>query len=103
MRGIVRLGWTRNGTLLGKAADCAKRIFELDANSSRGNALLGMVQFHSGALRAALEPLERALRANPTDPDTLGTLGYLYALIGRNEQGPASICRVPGNRPSHPY
>ena len=80
------IGLDPNGTLLGKAADCAKRIFELDANSSRGNALLGMVQFHSGALRAALEPLERALRANPTDPDTLGTLGYLYALIGRNEK-----------------
>jgi len=80
------IGLDPNGALLGKAADCAKRIFELDANSSRGNALLGMVQFHSGALRAALEPLERALGANPADPDTLGTLGYLYALIGRNEQ-----------------
>ena len=80
------IGLDPNGALLGKAADCAKRIFELDANSSRGYSLLGMVQFHSGALRAALEPLERALGANPTDPDTLGTLGYLYALIGRNEQ-----------------
>ena len=80
------IGLDPNGELLGKAADCAKRIFELDANSSPGNALLGMVQFHSGALRAALEPLERALGANPTDPDTLGVLGYLYALIGRNEQ-----------------
>ncbi len=80
------IGLDPNGALLEKAADCAERIFELDANSSRGNALLGMVQFHSGALRAALEPLERALGANPTDPDTLGTLGYLYALIGRNEQ-----------------
>jgi TolB-like protein/tetratricopeptide (TPR) repeat protein len=79
------IGLDPNGALLGKAADCAKRIFELDANSSRGHSLLGMVQFHSGALRAALEPLERALGANPTDPDTLSILGYLYALIGRNE------------------
>jgi len=80
------IGLDPNGVFLGKAAECANRIFELDANSSRGYSLLGMVQFHSGALRAALEPLERALGANPTDPDTLGTLGYLYALIGRNEQ-----------------
>ena len=80
------IGLDSNGQLLGKAAECAKRIFELDANSSRGNSLLGMVHFHSGALRAAREPLERALSANKTDPDTLAILGYLYALIGRNEQ-----------------
>ena len=80
------IGLDSNGQLLGKAADCAKRIFELDANSSRGYSLLGMVRFHSGTLRAALEPLERALGTNPTDPDTLGMLGYLYALIGRHEQ-----------------
>lgn len=80
------LGLDTDGALLGKAADCAKRIFELDANSSLGYSLLGMVQFHSGVLRAAREPLERSLGANPTDPDTLMALAYLYALIGRNEQ-----------------
>ena len=80
------LGLDSNGALLGKAADCAKKIFELDANSSLAYSLLGMVQFHSGTLRAAREPLERSLSANPTDPDTLMALGYLYALIGRNEQ-----------------
>jgi len=80
------LGLDAKGVLLGKAAECAKRIFELDADASRGYSLLGMVQFCSGALRAAREPLERALSANPSDPDTLITLGYLYALIGRNEQ-----------------
>lgn len=80
------LGLDPNGELLEKAAECAKRIFELDANSPRGYLLLGMVQFHAGALRAAREPLERSLGANPTDPDTLLMLGYLYALIGRNEQ-----------------
>jgi TolB-like protein/Flp pilus assembly protein TadD len=80
------IGLDSNGELLGKAAECAKRIFELDANSSRGYSLLGMVQFYSGALRAAREPLERSLGANKADPDTLLTLGYLYALVGRNEQ-----------------
>ena len=80
------IGLDRQGELLRKAAECAKRIFELDTDSPRGHSLLGMVQFHSGALRAAREPLERALGANPTDPDTLLSLGYLYALIGRNEK-----------------
>jgi len=80
------LGLDTKGALLGKAAECARRIFELDADASRGYSLLGMVQFHSGALRAAREPLERSIGANPSDPDTLIALGYLYALIGRNEQ-----------------
>ena len=80
------IGLDTNGELLEKAAECAKRIFELDANSSRGHALLGIVQFHAGALRKAREPLERSFGANPSDPDTLGTLGYVYALIGRNKQ-----------------
>jgi TolB-like protein/Flp pilus assembly protein TadD len=80
------IGLDSNGKFLAKAGECADRVFELDANSSRGYALLGTVQFHSGALRAARGPLERALEFNPGDPDTLGTLGYLYALIGRNER-----------------
>jgi TolB-like protein/thioredoxin-like negative regulator of GroEL len=79
------IGLDPNGVLLGKAAECVKKIFELDPNSSRADALRGIVQFHSGALRSALGPLERALDSNPGDPDTLAALGYLYALIGRNE------------------
>ena len=80
------IGLDPTGALLGKAAECAQRIFELDSNSSRGYLLHGVVQFYSGALREAREPLERAFSAIPADPDTLGILGYLYALIGRNEQ-----------------
>ncbi len=80
------IGLDPDGELLRRAAGCADRIFELNANSSRGYSLLGMVQFHSGALRLAREPLERALSVNPADPDNLLMLGYLYALIGRNEQ-----------------
>ena len=80
------IGLDPDGAFLEKAADCAKRIFELDANSPRGYSLLGTVHFHSGALRAAREPLERAHAANLSDSETILALGYLYALIGRNEQ-----------------
>lgn len=80
------IGLDPDGELLAKAADCARRIFELNPDSPRGYSLMGMVKFHSGALREAREPLERALAANRTDPDTLSILGYLYALIGRNRQ-----------------
>lgn len=82
----AEIGLDPDGAVLAKAAECADRIFELDANSPKGDLLRGIVQFHSGALRAAREPLERALAANRTDPDTLISLGYVYALIGRNEQ-----------------
>jgi TolB-like protein/Flp pilus assembly protein TadD len=80
------LGLDPAGALLKEAATCAEQIFELDPNSSRGHALLGMVQFHRANLRAARKPLERALQAGLSDPDAMNLLGYLYALIGLNQQ-----------------
>lgn len=80
------LGMDPTGAFMRKAAECADRIFELDPESPRGLALLGLVQFHSGELREAHRPLERALKANPSDPDTLGTFGYLSALRGQNQR-----------------
>ena len=80
------IGLDPSGAFLEKAAECAEKLFELDANSARGYSLLGMVRFHSGELRAAVEPLERAVDANLNDPDTLTSLGYLYALMGLNKQ-----------------
>jgi TolB-like protein len=82
----AELGLDSNGEFLKKATECAKQIFELDANSPRGHLLLGMVRFHSGALRAAREPLEHSLDTNPTDPDALVMLGYLCALSGQGER-----------------
>jgi TolB-like protein/tetratricopeptide (TPR) repeat protein len=82
----AEIGLDPNGVYLGKAAECAKRMFALDADSSRAYLLLGLVRFHSGALRAAREPLERSLGANPADPDALAMLGYLYVLSGQHER-----------------
>jgi len=78
------LGLDPTGAYIAKAADCAKKIFELDPHSASGHLLLGMVRFFSGALREARAPLERSLDANPADPDTLMMLGYLCALSGQN-------------------
>lgn len=78
------LGLDATGEFIGKAAECAEQIFALNPYSPRGQLLLGMVRFHSGALRDARAPLERSLDNNPTDPDALLMLGYLYALSGEN-------------------
>ena len=78
------LGLDPTGDFIAGAAECAEKVFELDPQSASGHFLLGMVRFHSGALRDARSPLERSLDANPTDPDALLTLGYLYALSGQN-------------------
>jgi tetratricopeptide (TPR) repeat protein len=80
------IGLDPTGAYIAKAAECVEDIFELDPNSSRGYMLLGMVQFHSGALRAARAPLERSFGANPVNPATLTMLGYLCALSGQNER-----------------
>jgi TolB-like protein/tetratricopeptide (TPR) repeat protein len=80
------IGLDPDGAFLEKAAECAEKLFELDANSARGYSLLGMVRFHSGELRAAVGPFERAVGSGLNDPDTLTALGYVYALMGRNRQ-----------------
>lgn len=80
------IGLDQNGEFIGKAAECAEKIFEADADSPRGYALLGMVRFNSGALREAREPLERALASYPANRDTLLMLGYVYALSGLNQR-----------------
>lgn len=80
------LGLDSTGELIAKAAECAEKIFELDPHSASGHLLLGMVRFHSGALREARAPLERSLDANPADPDTLAILGYLCTLSGQNHR-----------------
>ena len=82
----AELGLDPTGEYIAKATECAEKIFELDPYSSRGHLLLGMVQFHSGDLRAAQAPLERSLDTNPTDPDALAMLGYLCALRGQNKR-----------------
>lgn len=80
------LGLDPTGESLRKAAECVERIFELDADSSRGYMLQGTVRYCSGELRAARAPLERSLETNPGDPDALALLGYLYALSGQNRR-----------------
>lgn len=96
------IGRDPTGEYLQKAAECMQRIFELDANSSSGYLLLGVVRFHSGALRAAREPLERSLATRPADPDALTVLGYLYALSGQHERALKLFDEVLGIDPLTP-
>lgn len=88
------LGIDPAGESLGKAAECIEKIFELDADSSRGYMLQGTVRYCSGELRSALAPLERSLETDPTNPDTLALLGYLYALSGRNQRASRIFARL---------
>ena len=80
------LGLDPTGEYIAMAAECVEKIFERDPYSSRGGLLLGIVRFFSGELRAALEPFENSLDANPADPDALLLSGYLCALRGQNKR-----------------
>ena len=82
----ANLGLDPEGDHIRRADECLAKVFALDPDAGRGHWLQGMVHFHSGDLRAARAPLERALAGLPNDPDTLMTLGYVSALSGQHHR-----------------
>jgi tetratricopeptide (TPR) repeat protein len=75
---------------LAEAAACAERAFRLDPESARAHWISGHVHFTRGEVSQALAAFERARRGAPDEPDMLLMLGYMYALVGRNQRLPAS-------------
>jgi serine/threonine protein kinase/tetratricopeptide (TPR) repeat protein len=61
----------------------AERVFELVPESSRGHWLRAFVAFQRGDLAPAIRSGQRALAAQPRDPDNLLLLGYVYGHVGR--------------------
>ncbi len=60
----------------------AERVLEIDADSSHGHRIIGMLEVSSGRPQEAVRHLKRALAKDPNDVDTLSWMIALYAIVG---------------------
>jgi non-specific serine/threonine protein kinase len=80
---FVNAGISTDPKYLEKAARCATRILELDAQSGHGHRLLGLVESANGRTQQAVRLLKKSLESNPNDPDTLSWLCVICSLSGK--------------------
>jgi len=69
-------------TNLEEVRKIAKRVLEIDPDSSHGHRLIGMLETASGHPQEGVRHLKRALAKDPNDVDTLSWMIALYALVG---------------------
>ena len=80
---FVNAGISTDPEYLEKAGGCAKRILEIDAESTHGHRLLGLVESAQGRTQEAVRLLKKSLEGNPNDPDTLSWLCAICSLSGK--------------------
>jgi len=68
---------------LQKAEEYAKKVFELEPESSHGHLLLGLLQLIRGNPQQSVSHLKRALAIDPNDPDALFWLSLVYGYAGK--------------------
>ncbi len=72
---------------LEKAEEYAKKIFELNPDSSEGHVVLGYVYYNQGKVKEAAQEEKRALEINPNNIEALYVLGCWYSHLGRPSAG----------------
>ena len=68
---------------LGKAESCARRIFELNPESSKAYGLRGAIRNNRADPAGSMADFKKALVFDRNDPEALLWLGYHYAVAGR--------------------
>jgi serine/threonine protein kinase/Flp pilus assembly protein TadD len=70
-------------TTLREAEACARRAFELNADSAQGLSIMGQVAYRRGQAGEAVRLLTQACAADPNNPDAMHQLAGAYLLGGR--------------------
>jgi len=76
----------RHREYLETCREWAEKIFELEPDSARGHALLGLVLFDLFETVEGIRHMERAFELAPNDLDNLSWLSAFYAFLGRHER-----------------
>jgi len=81
----VNAAMPNDDTYLDKADECARKIFQLNPDSSVGLQVLGLVQYHRGQRAEAVRTLKRAIAIEPNNVFVLGELCRMYFIAGKSE------------------
>ena len=84
--GVCHVGRSREETF-SEGLDLALQAYVLDRHDPFVNWTLGKAYQRAEQFEQAVEPLERALRITPDNPDVCGTLGNLLSFMGKPEKG----------------
>jgi len=79
--GIVPV--TQYEEYLSKAETCASKVFALNPQSSKGYGLRGSIRGNRRDTAGAMQDFKKALALDPSDPEALLWLGYIYGVSGR--------------------
>jgi TolB-like protein len=86
----VFLEWFRDmagsDVVLGRAVGLAKKAVTLDENDSTCQSVLGWMYLFYKSFDLAEEYYRRALELNPTDPEQIARMSFLYACRGRPDE-----------------
>jgi len=107
---LGRLYWTNHvlglfdlETSMEEALAFAERGVQLEPANQRTRTALAFARFFNNELPAALAELERALALNPNSLFFMDNIGYLFALLGEWERGPAMIRKAIQLNPYYRY
>jgi non-specific serine/threonine protein kinase len=87
---------------LNEAEVCARKVFELNPNSSTGYVLKGAVCQNNGKPGEAIQNFQNAVSNDPNNPDALMWLGYMLAASGKEEMGRGFLVKAAKLDPFNP-
>jgi adenylate cyclase len=97
-------GWEADpASAVGEALKMAQRAVALDARDPKARFALGLAEYHSGSLHAAIDELREAIRLNPSYAVAHYNLGAVSNYLNRAADAQASITlalRLSPNDPS---
>ncbi len=79
---------------LEKAETCARRVLDLEPNTARGEALLGMIMFDRFQTVEGLRYMKRALTHDPNNPDALWWFAIACAVCGKVSAATTGMLRL---------
>jgi non-specific serine/threonine protein kinase len=88
---------------LGKVEECARKIFDLEADSPRAHYLLALLHTTRGHAQLSVNHFKKVLQADPNRGDALRMLAIMYGNVGKLSAAAPLIKRFSMINPLEPH